>query len=191
MSTTEAARLNEYHSRMNIDDGRVLASSGAMLADGTFQFEGAEALEYPRPAGAMVAVRSRPGWFATEFVMVGNARCDADGLWSADWPVHSLAFQTTVPPLDQLLDYPSFALSSAGVPSHRVRFELSAEHSHFAWVTVDRPSIEEALRPTLIGGARTVAIEVSRTAEAFDFAIEARVDEPKRGETPPRHSPCA
>ena len=183
VTTIEAARLNEYHSRMNIDDGRVLASSGAMLADGEFQFEGAEALECPRPAGAMVAVRSRPGWFVTEFAMVGNARCDADGLWSADWPVHSLAFQTTVPPFDQLLDYPSFALSSAGVPSHRVRFELSAEHSHFAWVAVDRPLIEEALRPTLIGGARTVAIEVSRTAEAFDFAIEARVDEPKRGET--------
>jgi hypothetical protein len=63
-----------------------------------------------------------------------------------------------------------------------VRFELSAEHSHFAWVAVDRSLSEEALRPALIGGARTVAIEVSRTAEAFDFAIEASVDEPKRGD---------
>ena len=138
-----AARLNDYHPRMNIDDGRVLASSGAMLADGEFQFEGVEALECSRPAGAMVAVRSRLGWFATEFAMVGNARCDADGLWSADWHVHALAFQTTVPPFDQLLDYPSFALSSAGVPSHRVRFELSAEHTHFAWVAVDRSLIDE------------------------------------------------
>jgi hypothetical protein len=169
---------------MNIDDGRVLASSGAMLADGEFQVEGAEALGCVRPPGAMMAVRSRPGWFATEFALVGNARCDADGLWSAHGPVHSLAFQTTVPPLDQLLDYPSFALSSAGVPSNRARFELSAEHSHFAWVVVDRPSIEEPPRPPLRGGARTVIIEVSRTAEAFDFAIEARVDEPKRGDTP-------
>ena len=167
---------------MNIDDGRVLASSGEMLADGEFQFEGAEAPQSLRPVGAMVAVRSSAGWFASEFALVGNARCDADGLWSADRPVHSLAFQTTVPPLDQLLDYPSFALSSAGVPSHRVRFELSAEHSHFAWVAADRVLGEEALRPSLIGGARTVAIEVTRTAEAFDFAIEARVDEPKRGE---------
>jgi hypothetical protein len=172
---------------MNIDDGRVLASSGAMLADGEFQFKGTEAPGSVRPVGAMIAVRSSPGWFATEFALVGHARCEADGLWSADPPVHSLAFQTTVPPLDQLLDYPSFALSSAGVPSDRVRFELSAEHSHFAWVTVDRfsseVSSEKGLRPTLIGGARTVVIEVSRTAEAFDFAIEARVDEPKRGET--------
>jgi hypothetical protein len=70
------------------------------------------------------------------------------------------------------------------VPSDRVRFELSAEHSHFAWVAVDKFASEEALRPAIIGGARTVAIEVSRSAEAFDFAIEARVDEPKRGETP-------
>jgi hypothetical protein len=168
---------------MNIDDGRVLASSGTMLADGEFQFEGVEALECLRPAGAMVVVRSHPSWFATEFGLVGNARCDADGLWSADWPVHSLAFQATVPPLDQLLDYPSFALSSAGVPSHRVRFDMSAEHSHFAWVTVDRPLIEGALRPMLIGGARTVTIEVTRDAEAFDFAIEAKVDEAKRGDT--------
>jgi hypothetical protein len=167
---------------MNIDDGRVLASSGEMLADGEFQFEGVGAIECLRPAGAMVAVRSRPGWFVTEFALVENARRDADGLWSADWPVHSLAFQTTVPPFDQLLEYPSFALSSAGVPSRRVRFELSAEHSHFARVVVDRPAIQEALQPTLIGGAHTVAIEVSRTAKALDFAIEARVDEPKRGE---------
>jgi hypothetical protein len=65
---------------------------------------------------------------------IRNAFSSPDGLWSANWPVHPLAFQTTVPSFDQLLDYPSFVLSSAGVPSHRVRFELSAEHSHFAWV---------------------------------------------------------
>jgi hypothetical protein len=168
---------------MNIDDGRVLASTGAMLADGDFQFEGAEGLECLIPADAMVAVRSRPGSLPTEFALVGNARRDPDGFWSADWPVHSLAFQSTMPPLDELLDYPSFALSRAGVPSHRVRFELTAEHSHFAWVVVDGPSVDDALRPPLMGGARTLAIEVSRTAEAFDCAIEARVDEPKRGET--------
>jgi len=110
-SERSGRRLNEYHSAMNIDDGRVLASSGVTLADGEFQLEGAEGLECLIPADAMVAVRSRPGLWPTEFAPVGNARRDTDGLWSADWPVHLFAFQTTVPPLDELLDYPSFALA--------------------------------------------------------------------------------
>ena len=163
-------------SAMNIDDGRVLASNGAMLADGEFQFEGAEAHEFLRPAGAMVAVRSRPGRWGTDFALVGNARCDADGLWSADPPVHSLALETTCPPLDELLDVPSFALSNAGVPSDRVQFELSAKHSDFARAVVDSVFGDGRRRDALVGVARTLAIQVRRTAEAFEFAIEARVN---------------
>ena len=166
---------------MNIDDGRVLASSGAMLADGEFQFEGAEASAFLRPAGAMVAVRSRPGWLGTDFALVGNARRDPDGLWSADPPVHSLALQTTLPPLEQMLDFPSFALSTDGVPSHRVRFAASAEHSLFARVVVDSVSGPERRRDSLFGVADSIAIEVKRTADAFEFTIDARVEEPARG----------
>ena len=167
---------------MNIDDGRVLALSGAMLADGEFQFEGAEAPEFLRPVDAMVAVRSRSGWLSTEFAMVGNARRDADGFWSADWPVHSLALQATLPPLDQLLDFPSFALLTDGVLSDRVRFDLSAQHSHFARVAVDVVLDQERRRHALFGVAHGIVIEVKRTADAFEFAIDARVEEPKRGE---------
>jgi len=119
---------------MNLDDGRVLASSGDMLADGTFDFEGAEAPQFLHAADALIAVRSGPGRHGTRFELVANARRDADGLWSAGSALHSVSFQSTLPPLDQLLDFPSFALSSEGVPSDVTRFELLAEHSAFAWV---------------------------------------------------------
>jgi hypothetical protein len=165
---------------MNIDDGRVLASSGAMLADGEFQFEGADASEFVRPAGAMVTIRTSLAALGTEFALVGDARRDVDGLWSADRPLHSLTLLTTVPPLDQLLDFPSFALSSDGVASHRVRFELSAEHSDFARVVVDAVGGDESRRDALVGGARSMTIEVKRSPDAFEFALEARVAEPKK-----------
>jgi hypothetical protein len=98
--------------------------------------------------------------------------------------VHSLAFETTLPPLDDLLDFPSFALSSQGVPSDRVHFELSAKHSHFARAVVDSVFGNERRRDSLVGVARTLAMQVTRTADAFEFAIEARVSEPTRGKDP-------
>ena len=82
---------------MNIDDGRVLALTGAMLAEGEFRFEGAAAHSFLRPANALIAVSNRTGWVSTEFGLTGNARRDGDGFWSADWPVHSLALQATLP----------------------------------------------------------------------------------------------
>ena len=166
---------------MNIDDGRVLALTGAMLAEGEFRFEGAEAHGFLQPANALIAISNRTGWESTEFGLAGNARRDGDGFWSADWPVHALALQATLPPLDRLLDYPSFALS-AGVLSDRVRFDLSAAHSYFARVTVDSVLYEDRRGRPLIGLAHAVAIDVQRTANGFEFAIDARVEEAKRGE---------
>ena len=64
---------------MNIDDGRVIAASGAMLANGEFYFDGADAHEFLQPAKSMIAVQSRPGSLGTAFGLVGNAHRDADG----------------------------------------------------------------------------------------------------------------
>ena len=167
---------------MNIDDGRVLAIGGGMLADGEFQFDGAEASQFIRPAEWMIEVRSDPRRLGTQFGLRPNPRRDADGLWSADWPIHSVAFQSPLPPLDQLLDFPSFALSSDGVPSDRVRFDLAGEHTSFAWVIVDYVSGSAKGREMLRGVARLLGIEVVRTAEALEFQIEAPVDDPMRGD---------
>ena len=166
---------------MNIEEARVLASRGAMLADGAFEFEGADASDFLQPPNAMVAIRDWPGR-GTEFGLVGNARRDPDGLWSADWPVHSIALQSTVPVLERLLDYPSFAASSDGSRSDVVRFDLSAEHSAFAWVVLDSVYMTEPRREAIRGTASIVSIEAKRNADGFTFTIEATVDEPKRGE---------
>ena len=72
---------------MNIDDGRVLAIGGGMLADGEFEFEGAEAHQFARPSEWMIEVRDGPGRHGTQFGLRANPRRDADGLWSADWPI--------------------------------------------------------------------------------------------------------
>ena len=93
---------------MNIDEGRILALNGAMLADGTFEFEGEEARSLLAPPNAMVMVRPFEGLGSSEIALVGNARRDVDGFWSSDWPVHSIRLEKNVAPLERLLDYPSF-----------------------------------------------------------------------------------
>jgi hypothetical protein len=149
-----------------------------MLADGNFQFEGAE--DFLRPPAAMVAIRRDRGRGCAAFELVGNAFCEADGLWSADRLVHSLALQTTVPPLEELLDFPSFWSSSERAPSAAVRFELSARHSSFARVVANSVFRGDGGSDALMGDARSMVIEVRRNADALEFAIEARVDEPQR-----------
>lgn len=166
---------------MNINDARVLALNGAMLAEGCFEFEGADASDLLQPQNALIAIHDRPGQ-GTEFALAGNARRDADGLWSADWPVHSVAFKPAVPPLDQLLDFPSFALSSEGVPSNSVRFDLAAEHSAFAWVALNTVYGAERRVESVLGNAAAVSMEIMRDADGFAIMIEARLDAPKRGD---------
>jgi len=131
--------------------------------------------------GAMVMVHQWPSQ-GTEFALVGNARRDADGLWSADWPIHSVRLHPTLPPIDQLLDFPSFALSAEGVPSNSCRFDLAAEHSAFAWVALDAVYGLDRQRESLLGDAQKLAIEVTRDPKGFELALEAKLLEPKRGQ---------
>ena len=164
---------------MNIDDGRIFAPFGDMLAEGEFRFEGKEAAGFLPAPDAMIAIQTKAGLHGTQFHLVPNARRDADGLWSADQQVHALSLSTTLPALDKLLEFPSFALSSEGMPSNRTRFDLTTEHSAFAWVAVDTVF---GVRESLLGNAAAGSIDVRRDADGFEFLIEARVDEPKRRE---------
>jgi hypothetical protein len=88
---------------------------------------------------------------------------------------------TTVPSLDHLLDLPSFGVSSDGTPHDHVRFTFSAQHSHVARVVVDMTP-GEPHRPSQLGVATSVTLEVTRHADAFTFALEGRVEEPTRGD---------
>lgn len=166
---------------MNIDEATVLALNGAMLGEGTFEFDGPDHGQFLAPPRAMVMVRDQP-LRETEFALVGNPRSDADGLYSADWPVHSVALQSTVPPIHQLLDYPSFALSADGVPSDRCRFELSSEDSAFAWVALDTEHGPDKSRESLLGCAQKLTLEAARDADGFELLLEATLLEPKRGQ---------
>lgn len=163
---------------MTIDDGRVLALTGAMLADGRFEFEGEEAEGMLRPANASVAIRGGDGRRSGEFAWVGNATPDPDGLWSADWPVHSIALTASVPALDRLLDFPTFA----GL-SDTAAFEFRGEHCAFAWLALDTPPLAERRREALLGHAESLRIEVERSANGLEFMVEARAERPRRGES--------
>ena len=167
---------------MNIDDGRVLASSGAMLAEGSFEFEGEEASGFMSAPDGLIAVRNGHGRHSTQFELLAGARRDPDGLWTAGTGVHALALQSPIPPLDRLLEYPSFGFVSEGVLSTATRFDLSTEHSGFAWVGVDTVFDPERRRESLLGMAPSGSLAVKRDAHGFEFLIEARVPEPKRGQ---------
>lgn len=166
---------------MNIDDARVVALTGAMLGDGRFEFNGAGTDQFMNAEG-LIAVRDGPGSRGTRFALIAEPRRDADGLWSPTPEIHSITLQS-LPPLSELLDFPSFGFVTEGVLSNVTRFELAAEHSAFAWVAVDALFDPEGRRKSLLGSAARASIEARRDGKGIEIAVEAHVEKPKRGET--------
>jgi len=163
---------------MNIDEGRILALNGAMLAEGSFEFEGEEAATLTCPPDALVAVRPIDG-IGTEISLVGNARKDAAGFWSADWQIHALTFQRNMPTLRGLLDSPGFSKDGRSV-----RLQFECEDGGLAWAALGTVYPRPPEGHSVLGYAGSVAVEVERTADGLRFAIQASSDLLKRGDTP-------
>ena len=167
---------------MNIGDACILASSGAMLAPGEFLLEGIDAPAFPVAGNSMIAVSPGSDGQGATFALVGNAVREADGLWSADPATHTIALHPSVPALEHLLAYPSFALSRKGIPSSRTRFTLSAEHSAVARVALGTGGARQPGSEPLLGNAASGTIEMRRAAHGIAFELAMRVEEGRRGE---------
>ena len=163
---------------MNIDEGRILALTGAMLADGTFEFEGEEAASLPSPPNAMVMVREFDGLDKVEIALVGNVRRDADGFYSADWQSHAVTLQANMPSLHGMLEYRSFPADT-----HLARLHFDAEKGGLAWCAFDMNYKVQPSR-TIRGFASHIDVKIERLPDGVRFHIDVLADQLERDEGP-------
>lgn len=166
---------------MNINDGRLVALTGAMLAEGTFAFRGVDTDGFRKPRNPMVGVQLAQGSHHKQFNLYDSPTRDSDGFWTATSALHSVTLLGPMPSLDRLIDYPSFGQSPDPEDRRRMKVHMSADNSAFAWVALDQ-HYSPPIRPALTGTAAAITVEASREGDALAFKIALRVDEPVRGD---------